>query len=91
MLRLVHDWWCDVGGACLALFCRVEQVAESTEHAALPSRLHHRGEIIGSGLNELYVRFEADEALVSLPPQLLRLLPEVSAGADAPHMTQELR
>lgn len=77
------DRWCDVDGAHISLFCRVEQVAESTEGASLlPSRLHHQGEVVGRGVDQLYVRF-SDDTVVSLSPDLLRLLPDVSGGADA--------
>ncbi len=67
--------WCDIEGAQITLFCRVERVAESTQHMALPSRLHQHGQVVGRGLDSLYVRF-ADNALVSLPPHILRLLPD---------------
>lgn len=75
--RPVHDRWCDVDGTHIhiALFCRVEQVTQSAEPGALPSRLHQPSQVVGRGLDSLYVRFE-DDQLVSLPPQLLCLLPD---------------
>ncbi len=39
------------------------------------SRIHQQGQVVGWGLDSLYLRFE-DNHLVSLPPQLLRLLPD---------------
>jgi hypothetical protein len=67
--------WCDVDGSHLALFCRVEQIAETTKPSALPSRLHQQGQVLGRGLDSVYVCFE-DHVLVSLSPHLLRLLPD---------------
>ena len=34
----------------------------------------HRGQVVGRCLNSLYVRF-ADDPLISLQPQLVRLIP----------------
>jgi hypothetical protein len=70
--RPSHDRWRDIDGIHIALFCLVEQVAECAEPEVLPSRLHQRGQVVGRGLDSLYVRF-ADNALISLPPQLVRL------------------
>jgi hypothetical protein len=50
----------------------VEQVAECAEPEGLPSRLYQRGQVVGRGLDSLYVGF-ADNALISLPAQLVRL------------------
>lgn len=72
-----HDRWCDIEGTHIALFCRVEQVEQSPEPGVLPSRLHQRGQIVGRGLDSLYVCFE-DNHVVSLQPRLLRLLPDAS-------------
>lgn len=73
--RPAQDPWRDVDGAHLSLFCWVEQVTESPQPTALPSRCHQHGR----GLDTLYVRFE-DNVLVSLPPRLLRLLPDAPGG-----------
>ena len=70
-----YDRWRDVEGNHISLFSRVEQVKESLQPRVLPSRLHQRGEVVGRSLDSLYVRFE-DNALVSLPPHLLRRLPD---------------
>jgi hypothetical protein len=67
--------WCDVDGAHIALFCWVEQVAEHSESGALFSRLHRCGEVLGRGPQQLYIRFAGEGQLISLPPQVLRLLP----------------
>jgi hypothetical protein len=73
--RTVQDRWCDADGAHLSLFCWVEQVTEHPERGALPSRLHQYGQVLGRGPDVLYVRFHGEGHLISLPPQLLRLLP----------------
>jgi hypothetical protein len=73
------DLWRDIEGAHLALFCWVEQVAQSPEPSLLPSRLHQRGQIVGRGLDSLYVCFD-DNHVVSLQPHLLRLLPDALGG-----------
>ena len=75
--RPVRGRWCDVEGTSVALFCRVEQVEEAPEPGALPSRLGQQGEVVGGGLESLFVRF-SDHAVVSLPPQVLRLLPDTT-------------
>ncbi len=69
-----QDRWCDVEGDRISLFCWVE-VAEDPEPGLLPSRLHQRGQVLGRGLHSLYVCF-SDNALVTLPPRFLRLLPD---------------
>ena len=57
-----------------ALLCWVEQIIEQ---GALSSRPHRRGEVIGRGPDVLYVRFAGDgQRVVSVPPQLVRLLPD---------------
>ncbi len=71
--------WCDVDGTHLALFSQVEQVEEAAEPGALPSRVGVRREVVGRGLESLFVRFP-DHAVLSVPPRVLRLLPETSAG-----------
>jgi hypothetical protein len=69
--------WCDAEGNHVALFSWVEQVAEHPEYRALFSQPHQRGEVVGRGPNLLYVRFEgAGGRLVSVPPQLVRVLPD---------------
>lgn len=73
------DRWCDSEGTPLALFCRVEQVEEAPEPGLLPSRLGQQGEVVGRGLESLFVRFP-DHAVLSVLPQVLRLLPEAIAG-----------
>jgi hypothetical protein len=75
----VHDQWCDIEGAHIALFCRVEQVVQSSKPGVLPSRLHQQGQIVGRGLDSLYVCFD-DNHVVSLQPHLLRLLPDAPGG-----------
>lgn len=78
--RPAQDPWRDVDGAHLSLFCWVEQVTESPEPTVLPSRCHQHGQVLGRGLDALYVRFRTDNVLVSLSPCLLRLLPDPPGG-----------
>ncbi len=59
--------WCDVEGT--------HKVEDIPEPGALPSRLHQQGRVLGRGLDTLYIRFP-DNALVSPPPYLLRLVPD---------------
>jgi hypothetical protein len=61
------------------LFCWVEQVADSPERAALLSRLHQRGKVVGQGPD---VRFQREGRLISVPPHLLRLLPDAAFPAE---------
>jgi hypothetical protein len=70
-----QDQWCDVEGSQIALFCWVEQVAEHPDREALFSRLHQPGQVLGRGPDVLYVRFAGERQLISVPPELLRLLP----------------
>ncbi|HKR51170.1 MAG TPA: hypothetical protein VJT72_16615 [Pseudonocardiaceae bacterium] len=77
--RLDGDRWCDIEGTRLGLFCWVEQVEEAPEPGALPSRLGQRGEVVGRGLESLFVRFP-DHAVLSVPPQMLRLLSDATPG-----------
>lgn len=76
-----HDLWCDAEGTEVALFCRVEQVIDSPEPMVLPSRLNQQGQVIGRGLDSVYVRF-ADNQVVSLPTHLLRIIPDASATSS---------
>jgi hypothetical protein len=78
--RAAHGRWCDVEGAHISLFSWVEQVVEKPEFGALFSRLHRRGEVLGRGPDQLYVRFAGEGQLISVPPQLLRLLPDERDG-----------
>ncbi|MGH3897758.1 MAG: hypothetical protein ACRDTA_05775 [Pseudonocardiaceae bacterium] len=83
-LRPAQGRWGDVEGAQISLFCWVEQVMEDPEPGVLPSRLYARGQVVGRGLDSLYVCFSSDNALVSLPPRLLRLLSDAPASDPAP-------
>jgi hypothetical protein len=69
--REAQDRWCDAEGTRIALFCWVEQVAEHPDHGPPSSRLHQHGQVVGRGPD---VRFEGEDHLISVPPQLLRLL-----------------
>jgi hypothetical protein len=66
--------WCDAEGTRIALFSWVEQVAERPEREALFSRLHQQGQVLGRGPDVLYVRFASERQLISMPPELLRVL-----------------
>jgi hypothetical protein len=72
--------WCDVEGSHISLFCWVEQVRESPESMALSSRLHQRGQVLGRGPDQLYVRFEGEGQLIGVSPPLVRLLPDAPGG-----------
>jgi hypothetical protein len=74
--QAAQDRWLDAEGTRLALFCWVEQVAEHPDRGALFSRLHHQGQVLGRGPEMVYVRFAGEGKLISLPPRLLRLLPD---------------
>lgn len=80
--RLDRGRWCDIEGRCIALFCPVEQVEEAPGPGVLPSRLGQRGEVVGRGLESLLVRFP-DGAVVSVPPRMLRLLPDAGPSGRA--------
>jgi hypothetical protein len=71
-----QDRWCDVEGSRIALFCWVEQVTERADQGALLSRLHQPGQVLGRGPGVLYVRFAGEHQLISVPPEILRLLPD---------------
>jgi hypothetical protein len=75
-----QDRWSDIEGSHISLFCWVEQVTESPGQGALFSRLHQRGQVVGRGHDQLYVCFSGDGQLISLSPQLVRLLPDVPGG-----------
>lgn len=65
----------------------MEQVGVAKEHGALHRRLGKRGEVVGrSSGNRLYVRFDGEDARVSIRPHLLRVLTTAGvggAGGDA--------
>ena len=75
---LVRNRWCDVDGSPIPLFCQV-QVAEGTERTALFSRLQERGQVVGRGLDSLYVCFPGN-LVISVSPHLLRVLDAVPGG-----------
>ncbi|MDQ3765058.1 MAG: hypothetical protein M3460_27195 [Actinomycetota bacterium] len=72
--RPAYNRWRDVDGTPIPEQCRVEQIAVSKEHGALPSRLYKQGRVIGRGINRLYVRFDDEDQLISLRPHLVRML-----------------
>lgn len=69
----------DVDGIPIALFSEVEQVAEDTEPTVLASRLHQHGQVVGQGLDSVYVRFR-DNQVISVRPELVRVLGDTSGG-----------
>lgn len=60
--------------------CWVEQVAEAPDSGVLFSRLHQRGEVLGRGTDVLYVRFTGEGQLISVSPQLVRVLDTAPGG-----------
>ena len=78
--RVRSSRWCDLEGTRIALFCRVEQVADSPEDGALFSRLHQRGEVVGRSLDLIYIRFDGEGQVIGLRPHLVRVLNAVSDG-----------
>jgi hypothetical protein len=77
--RPAQGRWCDVNGTHVSLFCRIEQVAESTEGTVRPSRLHEQGQVLGWDLDSLYVCF-TDNQVISLRPPLVRVLDTAPSG-----------
>ncbi|MGH3694658.1 MAG: hypothetical protein ACRDRX_11860 [Pseudonocardiaceae bacterium] len=57
----------------------MEQVEEAPEPGALPSRLGQQGEIVGRDLESFFVCFP-DHAVLSVSPQVLRLVPDTAPG-----------
>ncbi len=68
-----YDPWRDVDDAPIPPQCRVVQIAIDKQHGALPSRLHHHGQVLGRGINRLIVRFD-DNTTVNIRPHLVRVL-----------------
>ena len=77
--RTAYNRWRDVDGTPIPVPCRIEQIAVSKEHGALPSRLHQQGQVIGRGTSRLQVRFD-DNQVISLRPHLVRVLEETPDG-----------
>lgn len=69
-----YDRWRDVDGTPLTDGCRVEQIAVTKLHGALPGRLHQRGEVIGRGTTRVNVLFDGEASVVSVRPHLVRVL-----------------
>jgi hypothetical protein len=72
--RITYNRWRDVDGTPIPWLCRIEQIAVSKEHGALPSRLHQQGQVIGRGTNLVYVLFDRGNQMIALRPHLLRVL-----------------
>ena len=78
--RPAQDWWCDVEGNPISLFCWVEQVAEDPEDGALFSWLYQRGEVVGRSRDLVYICLDGEGQVIGVPPQVLRLLPDEPGG-----------
>lgn len=79
--QATQDRWSDAQeGTPLALSRWLEQVTEEPEHGGLFSRLPQRGQVPGWGPEVLYVRFAGEGQLISMSPQLVRLLPDEPGG-----------
>jgi len=70
-----QDQWCDVEGSRIALFCWVEQIIEHSGPGGAVLPITPAGQVLGRGPGVLYVRFAGERQLISVPPELLRLLP----------------
>jgi len=68
-----YDPWRDADGTPIPPQCRVVQIAVGKQHGALPSRLHHHGQVLGRGINRLIVRFD-DNTTINIRPHLVRVL-----------------
>ncbi len=77
--RPAQGRWRDVNGAHVSLFCRIEQVVESTAATVLPSRLHEQGHVVGRDLDSLYVSFQENQ-VISLRPHPVRVLDTAPSG-----------
>ncbi|MGH3430058.1 MAG: hypothetical protein ACRDRI_23195 [Pseudonocardiaceae bacterium] len=71
---LASEAWRDAEGTPIRLRSRVEQIAVDEDQGALPSRLHHRGQVIGWGDHMLFVISEHDDQAITLQPHHVRLL-----------------
>ncbi|MGH3972557.1 MAG: hypothetical protein ACRDS9_04425 [Pseudonocardiaceae bacterium] len=69
-----YDSWRDADGTHILVQSRVEQVAVDKGHGALPSRLHHQGQVVGLGTHLIYVRFDQGGQLIALRPHHVRVL-----------------
>lgn len=78
--RSAHHRRCDVDGTQIALFCWVEQVREHPEPGMLLSRLHQQGHVLGRGTTRLTVQFDGERKLVSIRPQVVRVLTTPGGG-----------
>ena len=77
--RTAYNRWRDVDDTPIPVPCRIEQIAVSKEHGALPSRLHQQGQVIDRGTDRLQVRFD-DNQVISLRPHLVRVLDKTPDG-----------
>ncbi len=73
--RPAYDHWRDHNGLHIPEQCRVRQVVVDRAHGALASRLGKWGVVVRrSRGGRLYVRFDGEQAPVSLRPHLVRVL-----------------
>jgi hypothetical protein len=78
--RPLCQQWRDAEGTPILLRCRIEQIAVSQQHGAMPSRLHQHGQVIARDTHWLHVRFDDDQHLVLLQPHLVRVLDQAPDG-----------
>ncbi len=69
-----HDPWRDADGTPIPQHCRIEQITVAKAYGALPSRLHKQAEVFGRGSTRLTVRFDGEDAVVSVRPHFVRVL-----------------
>ncbi|MEO7193723.1 MAG: hypothetical protein ABIZ05_02715 [Pseudonocardiaceae bacterium] len=64
----------DAAGHSIPLQSRVEQIRVDKNHGALPARLHQKGQVVGRSRYLIYVRFDLDQRLICLRPNLVRVI-----------------
>jgi hypothetical protein len=64
----------DIDGTPIRFGSRVEQIAVDEEHGAQALWLHEQGQVLGRDYELVCLRFDRDEELVALRPNLVRVL-----------------
>ncbi|MGB6161712.1 MAG: hypothetical protein WCF33_22960 [Pseudonocardiaceae bacterium] len=64
----------DIDGTPIHFGARVEQIAVDAEHGAQALRLHEQGQVLGRDYELVCLRFDRDEQIAVLRPDLVRVL-----------------